>query len=279
MSWFVFALGAGLASAINVYASKLLVGRKLEPILIGGVVHLWGGLLCLLFLPWFKPSFNSSPIILLSVLGMGVVYALGNALYFQALATTQLSEIDVLLRTSSFWTFLLAVLLLSEPAKPALIFGAVLIFLSVLSLSQQTSLRLSKPHIVALLAALTFGLGNVIDKALSPHFDALSYTALNLTLTGLGMLVLARVPLKRLGAPVFWQPTAWLVALTFALTQLFIILAFQAGGSAGQVILVAQVRLIILVGVGITVLNERDRLGRKTVAALLMLLGLYVLYR
>ena len=71
---------------------------------------------------------------------------------------------------------------------------------------------------------------------------------------------------------------ALLVGLTFALTQLLIILAFAAGGSAGEVILVAQVRLLILVGAGVLVLNEREQLGQKLLAVGIMLVGILVLY-
>jgi hypothetical protein len=59
---------------------------------------------------------------------------------------------------------------------------------------------------------------------------------------------------------------------------LLIILAFAAGGSAGEVILVAQVRLLILVGAGVLVLNEREQLGRKLVAVVVMLVGVVILY-
>ena len=55
------------------------------------------------------------------------------------------------------------------------------------------------------------------------------------------------------------------------------ILAFGAGGSAGGVILLAQVRLLVLVAVGVLLLGERDRLGRKALAAVLMLAGVAAL--
>lgn len=277
MSWFYFAFAAGLASAVNVGASKLLVGRH-PPVLIGGVVHLWGGLLCFLLFFWLRPSLTLTPVALLGLLGMGAIYTLGNVLYFEALAATQLSEIDLLLKTSALWTFVGGAVLLGEPAGVTTLLGACLVSASVFSLSQQRVLAFSRPQLLALGAALAFGAGNVVDKLLSPYFDPASYTALNLILTGLGMLAVARAKPRDLTAQVVWQPAAWLVALTFAATQLLIILAFQAGGSAGQVILVAQVRLVVLVAVGVALLGERDRLGRKAAASFLMLLGIYALY-
>ena len=106
----------------------------------------------------------------------------------------------------------------------------------------------------------------------------IQYTMLNLLLTGIGMLAVARANIQELRTPTRWTLPAWLVASTFALTQAFIILAFQAGGSAGQVILVAQVRLLLLMTVGIMLLNEKDRLLRKMVAAGLMIAGMVSLY-
>jgi len=283
MSWFVLALGAGLLSAVNVWTSKVLVTDNLRPVVVGGVVHLWAGLVCLVILPlagYIVPLRGSlEPLILLAVLAMGAVYVLANSLYFSALKQAELSEIDLFLRTSSLWTFILGVVLLSEPAGPRTALGAALVIGSVLLLSnQQKGLLFNRAQLLALGAALAFAAGNVIDKVLSPAFDALSYTTLNLLLTGAGMLLIARAKKSEIVASELRGGVALTVAATFALTQLLIILAFAAGGSAGEVILVAQVRLLILLTVGIVLLKERQRMGRKAVAALLMLAGIAALY-
>ena len=285
MNWFLWALAAGLASAVNVWASKALVSQQVRPMVVGGWVHLLGGVVCLLgmlgavlWLPGGTLEHTLSPAILLGVLGMGGVYILGNSLYFSALAKSQLSEIDLLLRSSSLWTLLIGIVLLGESTALRTLLGSALIITSVLSLARGKHLTFSRPQVLALAAALSFGLGNVVDKALSPFFDVLTYTTLNLLLTGIGMLAVARARPQELYTPTLWTLPAWLVASTFALTQAFIILAFQAGGSAGQVILVAQVRLLLLMTVGIMLLNEKDRLPRKMVAAGLMVAGMVSLY-
>lgn len=278
MTWFILALLAGVVSAVNVWASKLLVSGRLRPMVVGGSVHLLGGVICLLTL-FFTPIQTSlSWLVILGLSLMAVIYILGNSLYFMALAQTQLSEIDVFLRSSSLWTFVGGIIFLSEPTSPRIFVGGALITLSVLLMARRARLQFSGAQLLALGAALSFGAGNVIDKALSPFFDPLSYTALNLLLTGSGMLIVAKARPSELRSPVLWRPTAWLVAVTFALTQLLIILSFQAGGAAGQVILVAQIRLIILLLVGVLVLGETDRLRRKSVAILSMLTGILLLY-
>jgi drug/metabolite transporter (DMT)-like permease len=278
-AWFPLALLAGLTSAANVYASKLLVAGKLNPILVGGWVHLLGGLICLPGLPFVRLELPTSPLLWLGVLGMMTIYVLGNLWYFSALAQSPLSEIDFFLRTSSLWTFLGGVLILSEPLGWGGLMGGGLILASVFSLSQQNQLgRFSRSQLLALSAALAFGAGNLVDKALSPHFDALSYTLLNQILTGMGMLWVARAALPQIRTPRLWGWEAWLVALTFALTQALLILAYQADGTAGQVILVAQARLLVLVMVGVLVLGERERLERKILATILMLAGIFLLY-
>lgn len=280
VSWFGWSLLAGLASALNVGASKFLVGKGFRPVVLGGAIHLAGGLLCLLFLPFLDLRADLSVGVVLGVLGMGAAYTVGNSLYFLALQATQLSEIDLFLRTSSLWTFIAGVVLLGEAVNGSTALGAGLIVASVLTLSQQArALRFSRAQLLALSAAFTFGLGNVVDKALSPYFDPLTYTTLNLLLTGLGMLALARAGPAELTQPALRGAWAWMVAATFALTQALLILAYQAGGGAGQVILVAQIRLVLLVMVGVVILRERDRLDRKILAVILMIAGISLLYR
>jgi drug/metabolite transporter (DMT)-like permease len=232
------------------------------------------------FLPFSAQYGTLTWITLLGLLALTLVYTLGNALYFTALRNVQLSEIDMLLRSSSFWTFVLGLLLLAEPLGLWGGVGACLILASVTVLAEKPQrLRFSRPQWLALGAALLFGAGNVLDKALSASFSPLLYTALNLLLTGFGMLFLARKQLGLLRHSAFWRPTAWVVAATFALTQLLLILAFGAGGSAGGVILVAQIRVVLLMLTGLVWLGERDRLGRKGWAALLMVIGVYSLSR
>ena len=277
MTWLVFALAAGAASALNVWAAKRLVA-SLRPAVLGGVVHLTGGLLCLALLPLLGADLTPAAERVPHLALMTGIYVLGNLLYFAALARTQLSEIDLFLRSSALWTVVGGTLLLREAFPLASLVGSVLILASLVTIAERPRrLRFSAPQLLALGAAVAFGAGNVVDKAISAPFDPLGYTALNLVLTGVGMLVVARPRRVELTTPALWGVSAWTVAATFALTQWLIILAFQAGGTAGDVILVAQVRLVALMAVGVLVLRERDRLGAKILAGVLMLAGLLVL--
>lgn len=277
MTWWLLALAAGGASALNVAASKRLVAR-VRPAVLGGMVHLIGGVLCLALLPLagvdLAPAGARVPHLAL----MTGVYVVGNLLYFAALARTQLSEIDLFLRSSALWTVVGGAALLGESFPPAALLGVVFVLASLATVAERPRrLRFSGAQGLALGAAVAFGAGNVVDKAISAPFDPLGYTALNLVLTGIGMLVVARPRMRELLAPALWRPTAWTIAATFALTQWLLILAFAAGGSAGGVILLAQVRLLVLMSVGVLLLGERDRLGRKALAAVLMLAGVAAL--
>ncbi len=277
MTWWLLALAAGGASALNVFASKRLVAR-VRPAVLGGVVHLTGGVLCLALLPLVGADLVPAASLVPQLAVMTSVYVVGNLLYFAALARTQLSEIDLFLRSSALWTVVGGAALLGEAFPPAALVGVVFVLASLATVAERPRrLRFSGAQGLALGAAVAFGAGNVVDKAISAPFDPLGYTALNLVLTGIGMLVVARPRASELRAPALWRPTAWTIAATFALTQWLLILAFAAGGSAGGVILLAQVRLLVLMSVGVLILGERDRLGRKALAAVLMLVGVAVL--
>ena len=277
MAWSLFALMAGLASALNVFASKLLV-KTLPPVLLGASVHLLGGIIICVCLPFMTVTLTWTPVVLLGFTGLTVVYTLGNALYFTALREVQLSEIDLLLRSSSLWTLLGGILFLSEPLSWRGACGAVLVLISLIVLAEKPRrLKFRQVQLLALGAALCFGAGNILDKALSPYFDPFSYTALNLLLTGFGMTLLAQSSPRSFFQVRLWQGGAWFVAATFALTQLLLILAFQAGGGAGEVILIAQVRVALLIGVGVLFIGERERLLHKGLAAMFIFAGIYFL--
>lgn len=279
MTWLPFAVAAGLASALNVVASKRLAGRT-RPAVVGGVVHVAGGLVCLVALPLvggdLGPAVAHAPALAL----MALVHVAGNLTYFAALARTQLSEIDLFLRSSALWTLVAGAVALGErPAGWAAV-GALLVLAALTTVAERPRrMAFSPPQRLALAAAAAFGVGNVIDKAISAPFPPLGYTAWVLLLTGVGMLLVARPRAAELAATAPWRPTALTVAVTFALTQWLLIEAYAAGGRAGDVILVAQLRLVVLVAVGVLLWRERDRLGRKALAAGLMLVGIAVLAR
>lgn len=291
MSWLAFALLAGIASAVNVWSTKLLVGRA-RPDMVAAAVHLLGGLMCVLALPMVGvpliDAFAPAPGMLLQLAFMGVVVVAGNLFYFRALAQSELSEIDLFLRSSALWTLLLGALALAERLPPLALVGALLVLASVVTVAHQPRRwTFSRPQALALAAAVGFGLGNVIDKAIAGPFHPLAYSALHLLLGGVGLLAFALKPGSGAGTSalalatgrVLMQPGAWLVALTFALTQWLLIEAYAAGGQAGDVILVAQVRLAILLTVGVLLLRERERLPRKITATVLMLIGIALLSR
>ena len=287
MSYLPFALGAALASALNVWSSKLLVGRA-PPEAIAAGVHLLAGTLALVALPLagidLGAAFVAVPSMLLPLALMGAVVAAGNLLYFRALAASELSEIDIFLRSSALWTLLLGMALLAERPQPGAAVGAVLILASLALVAQRPSRwRLLLPQLLALAAAILFGVGNVIDKAISGPFHPLAYSALHLLLGGLLMLPFARLtPGALRDASVrraLLSGGAWIVAATFALTQWLLIEAYAAGGRAGDVILVAQLRMLLLFAAGVLLLRERSRLGVKVAASLTMLLGVTLLTR
>ncbi len=274
MTWLAFALAAGVASAVNVAAAKRLVA-SLRPAVLGGVVHVTGGLLCLALLPLVGGDLSPAAERLPQLALMAAVHVAGNLLYFAALASSQLSQVDLFLRSSALWTVLGSALVLREPFPTTSLLGAVLVLASLATIAERPRrLGFSAPQRLALAAAVAFGAGNVIDKAISGPFHPLGYTALVLLLTGAGMLVVARPRAAELRAPALWRGSAWTVAGTFALTQWLIIEAYAAGGTAGDVILVAQLRLVLLMAVGVLLLRERDRLGAKLTAAALMLAGI-----
>lgn len=272
MSVTLLALAAGVASALNVAATKAAIARQ-DPIAFGAITHLQGGLLCLLALPTLAapPVTAWGPL-----LAAAAVAAIGNLLYVRALALTPLRDIDLYLRTGVLWTTAIGAFALGERLGPLGLWGATLVLVALGIVAQRPSrLAWGGPQALALAAAAAFGAGNVLDRVASASFDPLAYAGLLLALTGLLMLPFTRWAALR--APAAWGPLAWGVGGTFALTQWLLVLAYAAGGHAGEVILLAQVRLVLLLTAGIVLWRERDRLPRSLAAALAMILGVTLL--
>jgi drug/metabolite transporter (DMT)-like permease len=268
------ALIAGIVSAVNVAVTKRAIARH-DPAAFGAVTHLQGGLLCLAALPLLGVGMPPSAAAFASLLAAAVVAALGNAWYLRALARSRLSDIDLYLRTSALWTALFGAVTLGERLAPLALLGAALVVAALLIVAQRPErFAWGGGQGLALAAAAAFGAGNVLDRVASAPYHPLAYAGLLLTLTGLFMLPLAP---RHLATAPWFGPLAWGVGLTFAATQFAIVLAYAAGGEAGTVILIAQVRLVLLLAAGYFLWRERDRLGRTLAAALAMIIGVTLL--
>lgn len=277
MNWFTWALLAGISSAANVWLSRGLAQGTLSPLWIGGSLHLLAAVACLPMVLLEVRESLPSLAAWAGLAGAVGVAAVGNACFFAALRGTQLSEVDILLRSSALWTFLGGVVLLSETAAPLSWSGLLLIVGATGLVSQGGSFRFSRPQWLALGAALCFGLGNLADRANSSQFSPALYTFLNQLGIGLSLLLLARIPIGQWFVAPLRSWAAWGVGITFALTQGLLVLAYQSGGTAGQVVLVAQLRLVLLTLVGVVWLGERDRVRQKGAAVVMVLVGLFVL--
>lgn len=204
----------------------------------------------------------------------------GALFWFKSLKLIEASEFVVLFASRSFWIIIAAVILLGEQFSLVQLFGALLIFLAVYLASWKTKkFRLGKGETYALLGAAFFGSGIISDSIILQKVDSTTYLPIGFLGTATFVWI-TNFKLTPQVISVFKSrllPKFIILAAVSGLTAFTYLTAYQTGRNAAQIAAINQLSTILVVVAGIIFLKERDRLGRKILAALISFAGVLLI--
>ncbi len=211
---------------------------------------------------------------------MAVVYTASQVLVFKASKTIGASDLIIFSATRALWTIGAALLFLGETLNTPKVIGTILVLFSVLYISaEKKRIKLNKGHIYALLAAFCIGIGFVNDAYILRNADAVSYGALAFIFPALlTLIVFPRSALKLkyyLNLGILMK--IFLLGIFYSIGLIASYLAYQAGGSASQIVPIGQSVVIVTVTLSILFLGERENLLKKLIAAILVSIGVLLL--
>lgn len=204
----------------------------------------------------------------------------GALFWFKSLKLIEASEFVVLFASRSFWIIIAAVILLGEHFSLIQAFGALLIFLAVYLASWKTKkFRLGKGETYALLGAAFFGLGIISDSIILQKVDSTTYLPIGFfsTATFVWITNFKLTPQIIAGFKSSLLPKFTILAFASGLTAFTYLTAYQVGRNAAQIAAINQLSTILIVIAGIIFLKERDRLGKKILAALISFAGVLLI--
>jgi drug/metabolite transporter (DMT)-like permease len=208
-------------------------------------------------------------------------WALFNVCVFRALAVIGASEFTVLFMSRSIWIVLLSLVFLQEVLSIGQVMGIALILLSAgIILFKKTAFQWSKGTFYALSAAVLFGIGFVGDYFLLQSFPVVTtYNVLNFFFPGVIMALIYPGAVREIGK--LWNVRLILpliaTAIIFSIMAITTLLAFKAGGNASQVGPVLQLNVVATVILGALFLGEKDNLLRKLIAAVIGIIGVFLI--
>lgn len=281
MSWLVFVLlSVVFYSLTNILQRTLMKRQESSPIVYATVFQF----LCTAIVGSLTLAlgFTIPPITLLPLnfLLLAFLYAGMNFFLFKAYQTTQASTVTILISSRALWTILMALLYLGESFTIAKTLGTVLIFLAVFLVSKRPkNFRISKGEFYVLAAGFCLGVASANDAYILKTAEPFSFTVIAFLFPSLVLLALHPQTVFET-KQLFQRNILWrmiLLSLVFSTAVIGSSLAYAYDAPVSQAGPITNSSAIITVILAAIFLKERKHLGKKLLAAILVILGIFLL--
>jgi len=268
-------------SFANVLERHLMRHDKSDPIgyaiVFQFILAIFAFIFAILFGRWIPPNIQKMPI---NWLLSGVLWAGATLFGFKAIKSLSAGETNTLTSSASVISMLLGFALFKENLKPIVIFGAVLIFISIFVIySRKLNFISRKGIIFALLAACCSGVAVVNDAYILKTYEAFSYTAISSLLPGILLLILFLPNFLKLIKTMNIKFIAIMIVfcILYVAQAIAYYFAFEKGAPVSQLSPLIRSSVVLTVILGAIFLKERDNLLRKVIASIIMLIGVLLL--
>lgn len=281
MTWEIFLIISILSFTIVGLLQKIILRDKnADPIIYAIIFQLLAGIFAGVYAALRGFSLNFSELPLFNLFLAVVLYALFNVFLFAALKKEELSQVSIIISTSTLWTLFVARIFLNDYFPPIQLVGAILIIIAVVFVSvKKFQLRLSEGSLYALGAAVVFGVALANDAFIfRNNIDIPSYSAFVLFIPGVILSVIYFRKLKNVKPRNDFNKRFKMLIATFfqAVGVITIYLAIDIGDNISQIASLQKMQNVLMVLVAIVLLKERERILVKISAAVLAAFGAFL---
>lgn len=282
MNWFVFAFASAVLFTFSGLCQKLILREEeTDPIALAIFFQLLVALLLLPFLFKFGLFWPSGDSVYWRVAAMGAIYTLGAFFWFKAVKVIPISEAAIISATRPFWILLGSSLFLAELVSQEKILGIALITVGIMVVYwRQGALRsFGRGQTLALLASILFAVGFLNDFTIVSRFSLPVYLFIGYLFPGVGLMLIQpkAIPKIKLLLKKKRIFQSFLLAIVSVLGIGSIYSAYLVGGEASRIMPVNQSSVVLTVILAAFFLKEREKLGRKLIGSILVVLGVMIL--
>jgi transporter family protein len=281
MTWQLLTAISILSLSVSVILQRILLYKyKTDPfayaVVFQGIVGLL--LMGIALLVGFKlPGLQD--VIILAVVSV-IFYGIGHIMYAKTLQTVEASAFSVLFATQAIWIMLLGVIFLGERLTIFQIIGSILIFLGVgLLIRNGSAIFKDKGTLLGLMTGLLFGIAIAAWSYVGRHTDTISWAAISFIGTAAVSLLIRPQSVRKMKP--LMNPrvlmTLVVLAIFYGLGSLAMLFAYKSGSFA-IISPLRQTSIIVTVLLALLFLpQERNRIRRKIMAALLCAIGVILI--
>lgn len=281
MTWQLLTAISVVFLSFSIILQRILVHKdKVDPvaytILFQGLV---GGLLLVaaLFRGFSLPNIGA---VIVPAAASLFLFAAGHIFYAKTLQKVEASIFSVLFATSSIWMMVLGMVLFHEQLTVLQVIGSVLIFSSVILVVKDFgNFSFSKGTGLGLLTGLLFGLALTSYSYVGRHTDTLSWGAVSFMGIAIVALLFDTSALKKMKPLLNVGTFSRLIFLGifYAIGSIALLYAYKIGDFS-VVSPLRQSGIMVTVLMALLFLpSERNRIGRKIVAAFVASVGVVLI--
>ena len=281
MTWQLLTIISVLSLSVSVILQRTLIHRdKTDPfayaVVFQGVV---GGLLMVVALAVGFKLPGIEAVIVPAVISV-IFFGVGHIVYAKTLQKVEASAFSVLFATQAIWIMILGIVLLGESLTVLQVVGTTLIFVGVCFLVKNlASIFKDKGVLLGLLTGLMFGIAITAWSYVGRHTDTLSWAAISFVATALVAFLVRPKSVQKMKPLLKPKVLATLVLLAvfYGIGSLAMLYAYKEGSFA-IISPLRQTSIIVTVLLALVLLpQERNRIRRKILAALICVVGVVLI--
>lgn len=240
-----------------------------------------GGLSILALAPFFPLTLPTSWVVYALLIIASIFYALTDRLNTTARKNLEVSTFSIIGQISTVFLILFGFVMFRESFVASKVMGAMLIIAANAWLFYKKGyFQVSKYTWLAIISAATFATAISIDIGISEQFNLPFYIMFTLIVPALMTYLVERIPLKQVISELKGRDQKYylITGIAWGLAIFFSLRAFQFG-SVTTIVPLQAVQVLLNVAVAYFFLKETDNKVKKVIAAVLVIIGVYLTVR
>lgn len=278
-NWIIFIILYLFFAVLFNQIYKLLVDDMKDAGALLIIVEGLGGLISILFLPFFQFRFSDNSLIYLFLFISCIFYALDYRLSIESRKGIQASVYSIIRQISTIFMILSGIFIFKEKFVLKKIIGAFLIiFSNILIFYEKGTFKFNKSILYAVLSSLCTTIALLIDVNYSKQFNLAIYISIILIIPVLMILIFERIKFQdiKLELKTANKKYLFITSISWPLMMIFKLAAYKRG----QVLVIAplcSLSAIINVIVAYLFLKEKDNLIKKIIASIIIIFSIFLI--
>ncbi len=279
--WLIFVFMYIILAVIFTQFYKIVTKTAKSDETITILLQITASISALLFLPLF-PFTLPKDLNVYIFLGLACIfYAIADRLNTTVRRGIEASTFSIIEQLSTLFMILAGLLFFKEPfVWQKIISGMLIIFSNILIFYKNGNQKLNKYVILGIIANLSFSIALFLDVNISNNFNLAFYVALTLLLPAIFIIIAERIKLPNIKRELqnCNKKNILITGVCWGTMLIFQLKAYQVG----DVTSVAPLCALTVIGnviVGYLFLKERDNLLKKIIAAIIIIISIFLIKR